>query len=890
MTKTTTFRGVIAALLLAFTLQSSFAQVFWTETFSDQATSTANWANGGTNGGTETWTWENDPTLATFGTPAFAAPTAASGFFLFNSDANGEFDHDVTLTGPSINCSSSTNTKVTFWAQYARYTDIAVAELQVSADGGATWTVHTLFVGHPADNMYNDAVSVSIPEANGKSDVKLRFRWVGNYEYSWKVDDIQVENVTGPVPCDQNPMAIICDNLDTYNTALKLGPQSDWWTTWSGTEGTAEDGIVSTEQASTAPNSLKVISTTNGQGPQDVVLDLDNRSTGRYELKFKVFVPTGKWGYYNMQNVIPIAGGGTTGAWNFNVHFEAGVAGRFTGSDDVLIANFTYPHDQWFECKHVIDLDNNLHTFWVNGTYVRKVGYTGNIGGIDFFGVNNISTFYVDDVEYIQLPPVVSNVDECAGAVDLTLYLGQTANVPQLTGLYDNTTATVAGTDPAAPSCWFDGITATLPAVPKIDGSMWYTFTGDGSNYHIETVPCTSGANYIDNGDTQMAIYTGDCGALGAPVLCNDDLTGAADFRAGLDIQTVAGTDYRMLIDGWSDENGVISQGQFCIQITRVVPTVTCAQGAVGTYTLSSAYLCNLAQLSELITVDPAGFVIPNEGPVFGLAWAITTVPVPANTWPATLPNSALQGSTGFLTSPFAVGYVNDGTPFAYGAWWITPIVVGAATDTDPADGATLFDVDPAGGCFFVGQSSLVNFLDELAPLDATAVVTPPTPGNNDGAIDLTVTGGFYDVIQDPSAYTVEWSGPNGYTANTEDISGLAPGDYTAIITDVSGCADPYDYTVGVTSSATDPASVKSLTISPNPTSSTTLLNMVLENAAEVRIEVLNTVGQTLHTVNAGNVSALNQRIDLGNFANGTYLVRVTVDGETAMRRVVLQR
>lgn len=880
MTKTSTIRGVLAALFLAFILQPALAQVFWTETFSDQTAAEASWTNGGVNAGAEMWQWSDDPTVATFGTPAFAAPSAADGFFYFNSDANGQADHDVTLTGPSIDCSGSSNTRVTMWMQFARYTDLSVTELLVSTDGGATWTTHTLFAGYPADNMYNDMVSVDIPEANGQSDVTFRFRWVGNYEYSWKVDDINVENVAGPVPCDQNPMAIICDNLDSYNTALKLGPQAIHWTTWSGTEGGAEDGIVSTEQASSAPNSLKVISVTNGQGPQDVVLDLGNKATGRYELKFKMYVPTGRWGYYNMQNNVPI---GATPVWNFNMHFEANGAGRFTGPNDALISNFTYPNGQWFECRHVIDLDNDLHTVWVNGAYVQKVGYTGNMGGIDFFGVNNISTFYVDDVEYVELPPIVYDVDQCGGAIDLTFFLGQPAGVPQTTGIYNNTTATVDATNDPIPTCWIDGFPNSVPA---LDGTMWYTFTGDGNEYHIETVPCTS-TDYIDDGDTQMAIYTGGCGNFTA-VDCNDDLSGADDFRAGLNIETTAGTDYYMLIDGWSDPaSGFVAQGEFCIEITQVA-SVTCADGAVGTYTVSSEYLCNLAQLSDLITVDPAGFIIPNEGPVFGLAWAITTVPVPAGTWPADLPNSALQGSTGFLPNPFAVGYVNDGTPFAYGPWWITPIVAGAATDTDPSNGATLFDVDPSTGCFFVGASTLVNFLDELQPLGATWDVTPST--GNDGAIDLTVSGGYWDIIQDPSAYSVSWTGPGGFTADTEDIANLAPGTYMATITDVSGCADPYDFSVVVgTSAIKDPESVKALSLTPNPTADFTTLNLNLANAAEVRIEVVNTIGQTLQTLNAGNVNVLSQRVDLSQFANGTYFLRVFIDGETAIRRVVVQ-
>jgi gliding motility-associated-like protein len=49
--------------------------------------------------------------------------------------------------------------------------------------------------------------------------------------------------------------------------------------------------------------------------------------------------------------------------------------------------------------------------------------------------------------------------------------------------------------------------------------------------------------------------------------------------------------------------------------------------------------------------------------------------------------------------------------------------------------------------------------------------------GNNDGTIDLTVIGGS-------SAYTFSWTGPNGFTTTTEDLTGLFAGTYTVTIND----------------------------------------------------------------------------------------------------------
>ena len=60
-----------------------------------------------------------------------------------------------------------------------------------------------------------------------------------------------------------------------------------------------------------------------------------------------------------------------------------------------------------------------------------------------------------------------------------------------------------------------------------------------------------------------------------------------------------------------------------------------------------------------------------------------------------------------------------------------------------------------------------------------SAVITHITSCNtsNDGAIDLTVTGGVVP-------YTYSWIGPNGFTASTQDIFNLEAGQYTVTITD----------------------------------------------------------------------------------------------------------
>ena len=62
--------------------------------------------------------------------------------------------------------------------------------------------------------------------------------------------------------------------------------------------------------------------------------------------------------------------------------------------------------------------------------------------------------------------------------------------------------------------------------------------------------------------------------------------------------------------------------------------------------------------------------------------------------------------------------------------------------------------------------------------------------GYQDAAIDLTVEGGY-------PGYTYSWTGPNGFIADTQDITNLQPGTYTVVINDTTGaCPLTESYTI----------------------------------------------------------------------------------------------
>lgn len=73
---------------------------------------------------------------------------------------------------------------------------------------------------------------------------------------------------------------------------------------------------------------------------------------------------------------------------------------------------------------------------------------------------------------------------------------------------------------------------------------------------------------------------------------------------------------------------------------------------------------------------------------------------------------------------------------------------------------------------------TLFSGLPAVLGQDITATITHESAnGASDGAIDLTENGGF-------PPYEYSWKGPGGFTATTQDISGLAPGQYCVTVTD----------------------------------------------------------------------------------------------------------
>ncbi|MBK9758610.1 MAG: SprB repeat-containing protein [Flavobacteriales bacterium] len=123
--------------------------------------------------------------------------------------------------------------------------------------------------------------------------------------------------------------------------------------------------------------------------------------------------------------------------------------------------------------------------------------------------------------------------------------------------------------------------------------------------------------------------------------------------------------------------------------------------------------------------------------------------------------------------------------PFTFS--WNTFPVQTTANVTGLAAGSHTCTITDANGCI---TSVNVTITQPAATMDVTASITPAAcQGANNGAVNATVTGGT-------GAYTYVWNGPNGFTANTQDIAGIEAGAYNLVTTDANGCTHTSNWNV----------------------------------------------------------------------------------------------
>ena len=207
---------------------------------------------------------------------------------------------------------------------------------------------------------------------------------------------------------------------------------------------------------------------------------------------------------------------------------------------------------------------------------------------------------------------------------------------------------------------------------------------------------------------------------------------------------------------------------------------------------------------------------------------------------------------------------VNNGNP-SYTYNWSN----GATTEnlTSLTAGTYAVEITDANGCITSGSYDIT----EPTAIDLNPTTTADL-GNNDGSIDLNITGGT-------PGYTFEWS--NG--ATTEDLSDLSAGIYTVIVTDMNGCTAEISTEVLNESNAnTSTLQDIALNVYPNPSYGNVKISW---KGSGMKLSVIEQSGRVVMNRSIQNY----QTIMLTDLEAGMYMVTIkSTNGSTATKQLIV--
>lgn len=157
-------------------------------------------SSGGNGPAVAAWTIHNSPynvvaPTNTWGAGAFISNDNSS-FVFTNSDAQGSGSTTSTIIeSPVFSLDGFSNASLSFWHYFRQWAG-SFGAVEISTDGGLTWPAAQTLVTYTVNTGTRDNFSNTIINLNsylGFSNLKIRFRYFGNWGYGWAVDNIRVE-------------------------------------------------------------------------------------------------------------------------------------------------------------------------------------------------------------------------------------------------------------------------------------------------------------------------------------------------------------------------------------------------------------------------------------------------------------------------------------------------------------------------------------------------------------------------------------------------------------------------------------------------------------------------------------------------------------------------
>lgn len=204
------------------------------------------------------------------------------------------------------------------------------------------------------------------------------------------------------------------NDFDSYTAGGFLGSQAGLpFTTWSNTPGGAEDAVISNAFAYNGANSVFIQNNVD-----DIILRLGNKTSGKFNISFRYYIPTGFGAYFNLQHFEAPGN-----QWANEVYFGNNGNGNIEANG--VVTNFTHAMDAWILIETHVDIDNDTAALFIDGTHIvnwifatQASGGAGaaQLGSVNFYGgaiSGQTPKYYFDDVIYTEMatpltPPTIN--------------------------------------------------------------------------------------------------------------------------------------------------------------------------------------------------------------------------------------------------------------------------------------------------------------------------------------------------------------------------------------------------------------------------------------------------------------------------------------------------
>ncbi|MEZ4951715.1 MAG: BACON domain-containing carbohydrate-binding protein, partial [Saprospiraceae bacterium] len=199
----------------------------------------------------------------------------------------------------------------------------------------------------------------------------------------------------------------ICENFESFSLG-GIAPQAQCWVTDSGNP--LEDGTINDLKAASGENSMSINDDNN-----NVVMNLGNKTFGKYVLRFKILTETMSNAYWRVWHTYEP--GNPDNEMAFDVRMEVASNGqpfaKLYAGDLGSSQTFVYFNDgsTWTEFFIELDFENDLATMYYLGTAVHSwaISNTRNgTGGIksiadsEFLCRRGVSDYKIDDVRFYR--------------------------------------------------------------------------------------------------------------------------------------------------------------------------------------------------------------------------------------------------------------------------------------------------------------------------------------------------------------------------------------------------------------------------------------------------------------------------------------------------------